>query len=155
MVIITTKIDIKGKTPEEIYNWILNLDDDKYKKWHPRDHKEFKIIKRASDEIGSIVYFHEQFNSFVLKIKGELIKIKPSSLLVYKWKSFIPGYLFLSFETTKEGTLVTHTLKIGYVGMIGKITDWLMKKFYFAKHFEQALNRHAEEEFKNLEKIIQ
>lgn len=67
MIIITTKIEIKGKTPEQIYNWILNFDDEKYKKWQPA-HKVWRTIKRTPNEMGSIVYLDEQFNQFRLKL---------------------------------------------------------------------------------------
>ena len=153
MVIITTKIEIKGKTPEQIYNWILNLDDEKYKKWHPA-HKAQKTIKRTLNEMGSIVYLDEQFNQFRLKLTGKLVEVKPNRFLFHKWKSLISGYLSLAFESTNTGTRVTHEVGVGYKGLLGKIIDWLLKKFYLTKAFEEALEKHAEEEFKNLEVLI-
>ena len=99
MIIITTKIEIKGKTPEQIYNWILNLDDEKYKKWH-HTYKAWKTIKRTPNEMGSIVYLDEQFNQFRLKHTGKLVEVKPNRFLFYKWKSLISGYISLAFEST-------------------------------------------------------
>lgn len=91
--------------------------------------------------------------NIALKIKEELIEAKPNKLLIYKGKSLIPAYLFLSFKPAKTGTIVTHSLKIGYKGIFGKIIDWFTRKFYLTKAFEKALEKHAKEEFKNLEEL--
>ena len=153
MIIINTKIEIKGKTPKQIYYWIFDLDDKKYKKWHPT-HREWKTIKRTPNEIGSIVYLDEQFYHFRLKLTGELVEVKPNSILLYKLKSPISGYLSLSFELTKIGTMVIHEVRVGYDGMFSRIVDWFLRKLYFTKSFEKALEEHTNEEFKNLEMLI-
>lgn len=129
------------------------MDDEKYKKWH-HAHKAWKTIKRTPNEMGSIVYLDEQFNQFRLKLTGKLVEVKPNRFLFYKWKSLISGYLSLAFESTNTGTKVTHEVGVGYKGLLGKIIDWLLKKFYLTKAFEEALEKHAEEEFKNLEVLI-
>ncbi len=35
MIIFTTIVEINGKSPDQIYDWVLNLNNDKYKRWHP------------------------------------------------------------------------------------------------------------------------
>lgn len=155
MITFTTTIEVSGKAPDQIYDWILNLDNDKYKRWHTA-HKEWKTIKRTSNEIGSIVYLDEQFNHFRLKLTGELVELTPNRFLFYKGKGnlFIPGYLSLTFEPTNAGTKVIHKIGAGYKGLFGKVIDWLLRKFYLTKAFEEALEKHAKEEFKNLEKLL-
>lgn len=155
MMTFTTTVEVAGKTPEQIYDWILNLDNEKYKQWHP-GHKEWKTIKRTSNEIGSIVYLDERFDHIRLKFTGEVIEAKLNSFLLYKLKSPIPipGYLSLSFKPTKTGTKVIHEVGVGYEGLFGKIVDWFLRKFYLTRSFEKALEKHANEEFKNLEKLL-
>lgn len=34
MIALKAKIDIE-KPPEYVYNWVVNLDNNKYCKWHP------------------------------------------------------------------------------------------------------------------------
>lgn len=153
MITFTTTVEVNGKSPDQIYDWILNLDNDKYKRWHPA-HKEWKTIKRTPNEIGSIVYLDEQFNHFRLKLTGELVEVKPNRFLLYKYKSLIPGYLSLAFESTNRGTRVIHKTGIGCKGLLGKIIDWTLRKLYFTRAFEEALEKHAKEEFRNLEEII-
>lgn len=155
MITFTTIIEITGKSPNQIYDWILNLDNDKYKRWHPA-HKEWKTIKRTPNEIGSIIYLDEQFNHFRIKLTGELVDLAPNRFLFYKGRNnlLIPGYLSLSFEATNAGTKVIHEIGAGYKRLLGKIIDWFLRKFYLTKIFEEALEKHAKEEFKNLEKLL-
>lgn len=153
MITFTTTVEVTGKSPDQIYDWVLNLDNDKYKRWHPA-HKEWKGIKRTSNEIGSIAYLDEQFNHFRLKLTGELVEVKPNRFLLYKWKSPISGYLSLAFEPTNTGTKVIHEVGVGYGGLFGRIIDWVLRKFYLTKAFEEALEKHADEEFKNLEELV-
>lgn len=153
MITFTTIVEVTGKSPDQVYDWVLNLNNDKYRRWHPA-HKEWKTIKRTHNEMGSIVYLDEQFNHFRLKLTGKLVEVKPNRFLLYKWKSLISGYLSLTFESTNTGTKVTHEVGIGYKGLLGKIIDWLLRKFYLTKAFEEALEKHAKEEFRNLEEII-
>lgn len=153
MITFTTTVEVTGKSSVQIYDWILNLDNDKYKRWHPA-HKEWKTIKRTPNEMGSIIYLDEQFNRFRLKLTGELVEVKPNRILLYRLKSPISGYLSLVFEPTNTGTRVIHKIGVGYGGLFGKIINWLLRKFYLTKAFEEALEKHAKEEFKNLEALI-
>jgi len=102
MITLNTKIEIEGKTPEQIYKWLIDLDNEKYKKWHPA-HKEWRIIRQTPHKIGSTVYFDEQFNNFRLRLTGKLIELKPNKYLLCKLKSPVPGHLSLTFEATKKG----------------------------------------------------
>lgn len=43
MIIFNTIFEIYRKSPDQIYDWVLNLNNDKYKRWHPA-HKEWKTI---------------------------------------------------------------------------------------------------------------
>jgi len=153
MITLTEKIEIKGKTPEQIYKWLIDLDNEKYQKWHPA-HKEWRVIQQTPRITGSVVYFDEQLNHFRLRFTGKLIELKPNKHLLYKLKSPVPGRLSLNFEATKTGTKVIHELRVGYPGGLGKITDWLLRKLYLTKEFEGALSKHAQEEFKNLERLL-
>jgi hypothetical protein len=153
MITLTAKIEIEGKTPEQIYKWLIDLDNEKYRKWHP-DHREWRIIRQTPDIIGSVVYFDERFNHFRLKLTGKLIELKPDEYLLFKLKSPVPAHLSLTIKATRKGTSVTHEVRAGYDGGFGKITDWFLRKLYLPKEFEEALAKHAREEFKNLERLL-
>lgn len=155
MITMTTEIEVRGKTPAQIFAWNVNMDDTKYKQWHPA-HVEWKTIKRTAGEVGSIAYFHEEFDGFRLAFTGELIDVKPNRLLRYQLKYLIvlPAYLSLSFDPTEAGTKVIHEVRVGIEGMPGKVLDWILRKVYLTPAYESALSKHAIEEFKNLEWLI-
>ena len=66
----------------------------------------------------------------------------------------IPIYLILDFEETQNGTLVKHDLQLGYKKTWTGFVDWFIRSFIFTKSKQKSQDRHAIEEFKNLEKQI-
>lgn len=153
MLVFTSEIEVNGKTPEQIYNWFINLNStDEYKKWHP-EHVEWKTKKRTSNGIGSVIYFDEWIGKFRMKLTGELVETEPNRLFVFKLKG-LPAYLSLALEPTKNGTKVIHVVRFGYKGALGAVLDFLLKLLPIYKSFKRELDRHAHEEFKNLERLL-
>ncbi len=147
----TTKIEITGKTPTQIYNFMFGLDKIKYTTWHP-EHKDFRVIKQTKDTVGSVFFFHEQLDKLKVKYKWEVVEITQNRKIVMKAKYFIPIVLTLTFDEIPTGTLVTHNLNIGSKKN-ADITDWFIQRFILTKSKKDSQARHAVEEFKNLERI--
>ncbi len=147
-----TKIEVIGKTPTQIYNFMFGLNKTKYTTWHP-EHEDFKIVKQTKDTIGTVFFFHEQLNKLKVKYKWEVMEITQNRKIVMKAKYFIPIVLTLTFNQIPTGTLVTHNLQIGFKKTTG-ITDWFIQHFVLTKSKKDSQARHAVEEFKNLEKVI-
>jgi hypothetical protein len=150
-----TKIEVLGKTPNQLYAFMFSLDKAKYISWHPTEHKDFRIVKETKDIIGSVFFFHEQMDKLTVKYNWEVMELVENHKIVMKARYFLPVYLILDFDNTPNGTLVTHTLQIGYQKKITGRTDWFLQNFVFTKNKQASLERHAHEEFKNLEKLIQ
>ncbi len=148
-----TKIEVLGKTPSQIYDFMLNIDKEKYLAWHP-EHRDFKIIKQTKDTVGSLFFFHEQIDNLKVKYRWEVTKIDKNHKIVMKAQYFIPIYLVLTLDKTPKGTLVTHDLQIGYRQKITGLIDWFIRNLIFTKNKRHSQDRHAIEEFKNLEKIL-
>ena len=55
----TTKIEVLGKSPKQIYDFMFQLDNEKYKAWH-NEHRDFRIIKQTADTLGSVFFFDEK-----------------------------------------------------------------------------------------------
>ena len=149
-----TKIEVLGKKPNQIYDFMLSLDKAKYISWHPKEHKDFKIIKETKDVLGSVFLFHEKMNNLTVKYKWEVIEVSKNHKIVMKAQYFIPIYLILIFDETPNGALVTHDLQIGNKEK-NLVFDFFMGNFIFTKSKQQSLTRHANEEFKNLENLIE
>ena len=151
-IILTTEILVLGKTPKEIFSYMLNLDNNKYLKWH-KDHLEYKLVKQTVDGLGSIFYFDEEMGGKLrVKYKWELIEMETNKKLLTKAQSIIPIYLLLTFEIQNGGTLVSHQLQLGYKKY--NLINWLIKKLKFGTKNQRIVHEHAIEEFKNLEHLI-
>ena len=149
-----TKIEVLGKKPQQLYDFMFTLDKAKYIAWHPKEHKDFRIVKQTKDTIGSIFFFDEKMDKLKVKYNWEVMELVENRKIVMKAKYFIPIYLTLNFEETANGTLVTHELAIGFKKKITGFSDWFLLKFIFTKDKQQSNHRHANEEFKNLESLI-
>jgi len=156
MIQITTDIIIKGKSPMQIFDWLSNLNQERYVQWHPNAHKDFKWIRKTKDFVGSIIYFNEVFDGYRVNCKWEILETKKDESNLMKAKTFYPIYLRLSVKKIiGEDTEVTHELLLGFSFYgLEKFFDWFVRKFIFTEVRREALKRHAMEEFKNLEKII-
>ncbi len=150
-----TKIEVLGKKLYQIYEFMFGLNKEKYISWHPTEHKDFRIVKETKDTLGSVFFFHEKMDKLTVKYNWEVFELATNHKIVMKAQYFIPLYLILTFDETPNGTLVTHELQIGFKKKITGLTDWFLLKFIFTKGKQQSNHRHANEEFKNLENLIQ
>jgi hypothetical protein len=148
-----TEIEILGKEPKQIYDFMFSLDKAKYISWHPTEHIDYRIVKETKDILGSVFFFHEKMDNVTVKYNWELIELVENHKIVMKAQYFIPIYLILIFDKTPNGTLVTHDLQIGKELESG-VFDFFIRNFIFTKSKQYALTRHANEEFKNLEQLL-
>ena len=149
-----TKIEVLGKKPQQIYDFMFSLDKAKYIAWHPTEHKDFRIVKETKDTVGSIFFFNEKMDKLKVKYNWEVMELVENHKIVMRAKYFIPLYLTLTFDETPNGTLVTHELAIGFKKKMTGFSDWFLLNFIFTKSKQQSNHRHANEEFKNLEHLL-
>ncbi|MCL0051041.1 hypothetical protein M1N22_04375 [Dehalococcoidia bacterium] len=158
MIKIVTKIMIRGKSPAQIADFLINLDQESYVRWHPA-HQVYRYLKKTENGVGSIIRIEELLEDGVkIGYTSEVLEIKKSESKVtslVKAKTLYPVRLFLSAEKIGEDTEVTHELRVGFSFYgLEKIFDWFVRKFIFTERKIKAIHRHATEEFKNLENII-
>ena len=152
-----TKIIIRGKSPAQISDFLINLDQESYVRWHPA-HQIYRYLKKTENGVGSIVRIEELLEGFKIGYTSEILEIKKSESKVtalVKGKTFYPIYLRLSAEKIGGDTEVTHELRVGFsFHGLEKVFDWFIRRFIFTERKIKAIKRHATEEFKNLENII-
>ena len=148
-----TKIEVLGKTPKQIYDFMFVLDKAKYISWHPKEHKDFRIVKETEGIIGSVFFYHEQMDNLTVKYNWEVMELVENHKIVMKAHFFIPVFLTLILDETPNGTRVIHDLQIGNARKSG-VLDFFIRHFVFTKSKQATLTRHANEEFKNLESLI-
>lgn len=90
-----TKIEVVGKSPSQIYNFMFSLNKEKYIAWHQTVHKDFSIVKQTKDTVGSIFFFYEKMDNLTVKYKWKVVEIIANQKIVMKANYFIPIYLTL------------------------------------------------------------
>jgi len=71
-------------TPERIWNFLVSLHTDgNYKKWHPKDHVLYKLLKGDMAHVGSEAYFEEHLGAFTLKLRYRLTVARFPEYLVH------------------------------------------------------------------------
>lgn len=158
MIKIVTKIMIRGKSPAQISDFLINLDQESYVRMHP-DHQIYRYLKKTENGVGSIIRIEELLEgNFKIGYTLEILEIKKSeskATILVKAKILYPARLLLSAEKIGEDTEFTHELQVGFsFHGLEKVFDWLVRKFIFTEKKIKAIHRHATEEFKNLENII-
>lgn len=152
MLTATTIIDVNGVEPEQIEDFFLTLDKEKYLDWHP-EHIDYKMIRLTDDIIGSEIYFKEKFDKLLIDYTWKIISYTPGRSLTLKAKYFYPIQLYLSFDQNANGTTVLHAISLGFEGFGSKLFDAVISKTMFTTADLRSNERHAIEEFKRLKTI--
>jgi hypothetical protein len=150
MVVLQTRVSIKGVTGRQVTDFFINCTDPDYQRWWEGTHLEFHTISRTTNGIGSLVYFDEYVGRHRLKFKGRITDYAAGKRIEYRMTRglLLPAWLVLELQDRPGGTDIVHTVKAGYQGM-GKVLDPLIR-LYLSDKFEKALNKHADTEFSKL-----
>ena len=157
---VTSRIVVKGVSPDQISQFFLSLDDERYRQWHPGHHLEFKTIHQpeGGEIVGTISYFKERFeDGRVLATKVKTLEAVPGRRAVQKsispwWKPFV---LIVGLEPIPEGTLVTHQIVAGTdFPLLGRPFNLILRRIFLKESNVQAIHSHANEEFTNLERLL-
>lgn len=144
-----------AKPADKIYSFMLNLDGDKYRNWHP-EHIDFRQINKTENIKGSIFYLNEEVEGTKVNYYWTVVEHKKNEVIKMKANYFYPIYLTLEFQSNSvDKTTVRHNIEIGFENkLISPIFDFLIRIIKFPQRVIKSLDRHATEEFKNLEKIL-
>ena len=158
MIQIITKIMIRGKSPAQIADFLINLDQESYVRMHPA-HQVYRYLKKTENGVGSIFRLEELLEGDIkIGYTVEILEIKKSeskATILVKAKTLYPARLLLSAEKIGEDTKFTHEVQMGFTFHgLEKVFDWFVRKFIVTERKIKAIHRHATEEFKNLENII-
>jgi hypothetical protein len=152
-ITVTDSIEIKT-TPEKIFDFLLQLVDDKsYRNWHPEDHVALRWLKGNPWEEGSVVYAEEYIHGKLHKLKFMVTRV-----IINRKIEYVPSSRFLRIyfpKSTfcmepKDATCIftaSGTYRVG----------WLAKTFAKIK-LKQGLTsvkKHMKEEGENLKRILE
>ncbi|MCL0099148.1 hypothetical protein M1O16_04880, partial [Dehalococcoidia bacterium] len=130
MIKIVTKIMIRGKSPAQIADFLINLDQESYARWHPA-HQISRYLKKTKSGVGSIVRIEELLEGGVkIGFTGEILEIKKNKSRItslMKIKTFYPARLLLSVEKIGKDTELTQEIQVGFsFHGLEKIFDWFV-----------------------------
>ena len=156
---LTSRIKVKGVSPDQVYQFMTSLDDERYRQWHPEHHLQWKVLHQPKDEtVGSIYYFKERFeDGQVLGAQIRVVEAIPGKRLVQRsispwWKPFD---FIVELESIPEGTLVTHRIVAGSdIPLLGRLFNLMLIPLFLKERHIQAIHNHANEEFTNLEHLL-
>jgi hypothetical protein len=154
MVVLQTRVRIKGVTGKRVTEFFVSCTDTEYQRWWEGTHLQFHTINRTADIIGSLVYFDEYVGRRRLKFKGRITDYEVGKRIEYRMVKglSLPAWLVLEFQDSADGTDILHTVKAGYQG-IGKALDPLIR-LHLSSTFERDLNEHANTEFSRLGDLL-
>ncbi len=153
MRIIKTNVDIKDVRSDQVFKWLLSLNNKKYTEWHPAHKKwRWKTKHKNQIDLGDKLIFCEKVERFNLRFSCKLTKMESNTYLQFKHRYLPVCHSFL-FEQTEIGTTVNFELRIGNK-KFGSFIDFWLRKIYPHPEFSSALIKHVQEEFKLLEHIL-
>lgn len=155
MVCLEDKIKIDAPR-EEIINWLRRLPRN-YRQWHPKDHREFKVITGELElKEGSVAHAVEYLGKFLLSFKFKIIRVE-SDREIY-WRAMFPFALanlngrFL-LEERDNATEVTASICYGWpIPFLGNLLDWFLEQLFAD---QKAILKHMREENEYLKAAIE
>ena len=152
---ITLKDSIEIKTPlEKIFDWFVDMDNERFTEWHP-NHKKFVKITGGIEK-GDAVYFEECVCGVWYKVRCKIIRIqKGENSWRVELKSLLARISFI-VKATKDSCVFTHIETFGSkMPVIGDIVDFLLLKvFHFRTRFD-LIQKDMEEDGKRLKEILE
>ena len=144
------QIEISGNHAEEIYQFMLDLNKEKYLKWS-KAHIDYKVVEQTPNFVGSKIFFDENIEGLHLNSVWEVTKIIENQRIELQSKKLgVPIYLNLNFEDKEDKTIINHDVIGGYKS--ANPINWFIKTFVFTKRKMKAETKHAIEEFTYFER---
>ena len=146
---------MNGLWGQEVFDFLIDLNDLSYQAWWPGTHLELHSIKVTPNYVGSVVFMDEFIGKRRVKTKGVVREATPGERIVWQVQKLImlPVTLSLELQDDKTGTNVTHTIRVGYDG-VGRVIDPIFR-LYFSPKFAWAMDEHVKTEFPRLRDMLQ
>lgn len=154
MIAFETKVRVEGLVAYRIYRYFLRPANDRDEPREPGTRLGLEMIRRTSDEVGSVVRMDERIGGRRIRAKAVIVEAVPGRRLVLQVKKLrrLPVWILMAFQDTDGGTDVTHTLKAGYRG-VGTLLDPIFR-LYFPRRFRRDLGDHVRAEFARLQESL-
>lgn len=155
MITIESELFVKDITGKEIFDFLLDATDERYRRWWPGTHLSLHALERHEDHVGDIFYMDEYVGKRRVRMKGIVVEAERGRKIVWRfkgWQILLPVRLTLELADRDGGVALRHTIRAGFEGF-GAILDPLFR-IYFSPRFASAMDEHAHIEFPMLRDLL-
>lgn len=154
MLVLQTDVRVDGATAAEIFDFLVEPDDESYRAWWPGTHHQFHLVSRGEDHIGDVVYMDEHVGRRRLRMTAVVEEAVRGKAIVWRLRRGVklPARLVLELRDEGDAVAVRHTLRIGSSGP-GRVFDPLLRGFA-GRRFAHDLDEHVRTEFPLLRDLL-
>lgn len=144
--------------PKELWDFLISLDkENKFKKWHPKDHIRIRFLRGKMDSVKTIVYFEEYLGKKRFRFACRVTKVIPQkhidfqALFPISALKFGRGY----FDIHKRGKKTELTIFVEYGHRRVRVSNmvvWFAEKFIVQK---KDIELHIQEELEILKHFLE
>ena len=154
MVVVESSMHVAGMRAARVIHFFLHPADDVYQRWWPGTHLSMHPLNDESG-VGQVVYMDELVGSRRLRYACIVTDLGPTQI-TWQFRRLVrlPCWLGLRIVDDEAGATITHTIRAGYAGALGRLLDPLLR-LYFSSGFERMMDEHFKTEFSMLPQILE
>ncbi len=152
-MITLTVIDHVSAPPEWVWHFLTHLHEgDTYLRWHPKDHKAFRLLGGDGETVGSTFNAVEVLGSKRFSLKYRLDRTERLRYLEYSASGLLRPLRLATgtFTLQPSGNDQTELRANVHIGYRLPIMDWLIRKIIDT----EAIKKHMHEEGYYLNKAL-
>lgn len=154
MFAIESSMYVPGMRASRVIDFMLHPTDNLYQDWWPGTHFSMHALNDCSG-IGQVVYMDELVGDRRIRMRCVVTDLGPDRIA---WQFIyivrLPCSLVIKIDDDDEGATITHTIRVGYSGRLGRLLDPLFRA-YFSKRFAQMMSEHFAAEFTALPGVLE
>lgn len=145
-------------TPKELWSFLISLDkDNKFKKWHPKDHIRIRFLRGKMDSVKTIVYFEEYLGKKRFRFACRVTKVVHQKHIAFQALFPISALKFGRgyFDIKRSGKKTKLVIFIEYGHRRVKVSNvvvWFAEKFIVQKN---DIELHIKEELEILKHFLE
>jgi hypothetical protein len=149
MVVIESSAHVADMKANRVIHFFLHATDDAYRRWWPGTHLAMHPLN-GEPGVGQVVWMDEWVGSRRLRFVCAVTDLGPGHI-TWQFRRLVrlPCWLDLRIVDDEAGATVTHTIRAGYAGALGRLLDPLLR-LYFTPGFERMMEAHFRTEFSTL-----
>ncbi|MHB8050869.1 MAG: hypothetical protein ACYDHQ_06585 [Coriobacteriia bacterium] len=145
---------VAGMSAAAVIHFFLHPTDDLYQHWWPGTHHSLHPLN-GEIGVGQVVYMDELVASRRLRFAGIVTDLGPDRI-TWQFHGLVtlPCWLSLRIVDDEAGATITHTIRAGYRGALGRLLDPLLR-LYLSPGFACMMEEHFKTEFAILPQVLE